>query len=110
MSTFVVKHVDSSATAAVRAILEYQVRARRLQWERSWEQLTGRPWGCEPPRRPRMVVSLGSHPRGMDAQVWLDDLPLHPLIRNMAVRKGVDEASAGMLVLEIPLGLVDVRP
>lgn len=111
MTTIVVKDLTAeTGRLAARAVLEYEARARRLAWERRWQEMTGRPWGWVPPRSPRMVVSLGRDPRGMDAQVWVDDLPLHPLIRNMAVRKGLDEASGGVLVLEIPLPLVDVRP
>lgn len=95
--------------AIARAAREYDARARRATWERRWQELTGRPWGWKPPLMPRLTVSLGSSPVGMDTEVWLEDLPLHRLVSGLTIEKSVPRhGDIGTLTITIPIALVSV--
>lgn len=94
-----------------RAIEAYERRAARVAWERRWLELTGRPWGWKPPALPRVVVSLGSSPLGIDTKVWVDDLPLHQVASAISITKVVPRGrDIGDLVITIPVALVKVVP
>lgn len=94
-----------------RAIEAYERRASRVAWERRWLELTGRPWGWKPPALPRVVVSLGSSPLGLDTKVWVDDLPLHQVASAISITKVVPRGGdIGDLVITIPVALVKVVP
>ena len=111
MTTIALNTPMAVGREVARAIAAYERRARRVAWERRWLELTGRPWGWKPPARPRLTVSLGSSPLGLDTQVWIEDLPLHHLTSGVTIEKRVPrDGDIGTLTITIPIALAKVVP